>query len=165
VNELFAYLRDTALAIWIREGDAFPWIETIHVIAIVTVAGTIAIVDLRLLGLAAHKPSVQRLMEELLPWTWAAFLIAATTGTLLFLTNAPAYAHNRAFQLKMVMMALAGVNMGLFNLRTRRTMHLWDEQVSPPPAAKIAGLLSLTLWAAIICFGRRIGFTLEHFNG
>jgi hypothetical protein len=57
------------------------------------------------------------------------------------------------------------VNMGLFNLRTRRTMHLWDEQVSPPPAAKIAGLLSLTLWAAIICFGRRIGFTLEHFNG
>ena len=164
MNDFFVYLYETALAVWIRETNAFPWIESVHVIAIVTVMGTIAIVDLRLLGLAAHQRSVHRLSVELLPFTWGAFATAVVTGTLLFISNAPDYAHNRAFQLKLVMMVLAGINMMLFNIFTRRTVHVWDELASPPIAAKIAGLSSLTLWIAVICFGRWIGFSLEHFG-
>jgi len=164
LNDVLRYLYETALATGIREGNAFPWIESIHVIAIVTVVGVIAIVDVRLLGLAAHKRGVKKLLAELLPFTWGAFATAVVTGTLLFISNAPAYAHNRSFQLKLIMMALAGINMALFNVYTRRTVHLWNELASPPVAAKIAGLSSLTLWIAVICFGRWIGFSLEHFG-
>jgi len=164
LNELLAYLHETGLATGIRESSAFPWIESVHVIAIATVVGTIAIVDLRLVGLAAHKRSVQKLLAELLPFTWWAFATAVSTGALLFISNAPSYAQNRPFQLKLAMIALAGINMALFNVFTRRTVHLWDELASPPALAKIAGLSSLTLWTAVICFGRWIGFSLEPFG-
>jgi len=164
LNDFFAYLYDTALANWIRETSAFPWFESFHVISIVTVVGTIAIVDLRLLGLAAHKRSVQKLSAELLPFTWGAFATAAVTGAMMFISNAPSYAHNRPFQLKMITMALAGINMVIFNTLTSRSARVWDEQLAPPLAAKVAGLVSLTLWIAVVCFGRWIGFTLDHFG-
>ena len=54
---------------------------------------------------------------------------------------------------------LAGVNMAVFHLASHRTIHLWDEKPSAPPAGKIAAVLSLTLWLSIIVMGRLIGFT------
>ena len=163
-NDFFTYLYESALATAIRESNAFPWIEALHVIAIVTVTGTIAIVDLRLLGVPAHKRSAGQLMAELLPFTWAAFATALVTGSLLFISNAPAYAHNTQFQMKMILILLAGLNMALFNVITSRTLHAWDESPSPPNAGKIAGLCSLLLWTGIIFFGRWIGFTLDNFG-
>jgi len=164
LNEFFVYLHDSALALAIRESSAFPWIEALHVMAIVTVTGTIAIVDLRLLGVSAHKRSVGQLMKELLPFTWVAFATAFVTGSLLFISNAPAYAHNTPFQMKMVLIVLAGLNMALFNVITSRGLPSWDESPSPPRAAKIAGLCSLVLWTGVIFFGRWIGFTLDNFG-
>jgi len=65
---------DLPLSNLIRENvNAFPVIESLHVLAVALVFGTILIVDLRLLGVAAHRPGVRRLIAELLPFTWAAF--------------------------------------------------------------------------------------------
>jgi hypothetical protein len=164
LNEFFVYLHDSALGMSIRASNAFPWLESLHVIAIVTVAGTIAIVDLRLLGVASHKRSVGLLMKELLPFTWVAFATAFVSGSLLFISNASAYAHNTQFQVKMILIVLAGLNMAFFNAITSRTLQSWDELPLPPKAAKLAGLCSLALWTCIIFFGRWIGFTLDHFG-
>ncbi len=82
-------LEATGVATLIRENESlFPWIESVHVLAIVTVVGTISIVDLRLLGLASVDRAVGRLTRELLPCTWIAFAIAAFTGALLFSSKA-----------------------------------------------------------------------------
>jgi uncharacterized membrane protein len=164
LNDFFAALYASSLAAAIRESDAFPWLEALHVIAIVTVTGTISIVDLRLLGVAAHKRSVRHLMAELLPFTWIAFGVALVTGSLLFVSNAPAYARNAQFQMKLLFIVLAGLNMALFNLVTRRSLISWDDASSPPRAAKIAGLCSLALWTSVIFLGRWIGFTLDVFG-
>jgi hypothetical protein len=58
----------------------FPQIESLHVIALSIVAGTIFIVDFRLLGLASRNLGVTYLSERLLPWTWIAFIGAVVTG-------------------------------------------------------------------------------------
>jgi hypothetical protein len=103
----------------------FPWIESIHVLAIVLVVGTISIIDLRLIGIASLDRAATRLMRDVLPWTWGAFVIAVITGSLLFSSNAPKYAHNFFFQGKMVLLAAAGVNMAIFHmfgLRVRRAL-------------------------------------------
>ena len=141
----------------------FPTLESLHVIALVTVIGTIALVDLRLIGVASKGHRVSLLTKDTLPWTWGAFAMAALTGGLLFVSKSSSYVANPYFLWKMSVMALAGLNMMYFHLTTWRAVDHWELDPSFPPAAKVAGWLSLIFWIAVVFFGRAIGFTLGIF--
>ena len=152
--------QNSALSEWMRTSlKAVAIINALHVISIVTVFGTILIVDLRLLGYPDVRGSFKRMHDDLLRWTWGAFGIAAVTGGLLFMVNAVTYHRNTAFWLKMAAMVLAGINMLVFELVTAKRAPSWDKGVMPPNAARLAGALSIVLWVAVIVFGRWIGFT------
>jgi hypothetical protein len=137
----------------------FPWVESIHVIAMATVAGTIFIVDSRLIGFGFRKLKFTHVSDRMLPWTWFAFAIAVITGTLMFLGNAGIYYENFPFRMKMLLMVLAGLNMLVFQFVTYRGISAWDASRAPT-GARAAGVLSMTFWLAILGFGRWIGFTL-----
>ncbi len=137
----------------------FPIVETLHVIALTIVVGSIAMVDLRLLGMVSRISPVSRLSKEVLPWTWTAWCIAAVFGALLFTSNARAYAGNLQFQLKFTCMALAALNMLVFRFGVFRHVEGWDLG-EPPSGAKVAGALSLLLWIGVVFFGRWVGFTV-----
>lgn len=137
----------------------FPTVESIHVLAITLVVGSIFIVDLRLLGIASTKRPVSQLMHEVLPLTWIAFIVAFLTGSTLFISAATRYLHNFPFKMKMVLLLVAGLNMAFFHLFTARGIDKWDHAPRTPPSAKLAGALSVALWIAIVAFGRWIGFT------
>jgi hypothetical protein len=138
----------------------FPMLETIHVIALVTVIGTIALVDLRLVGIASKGHRVSLLAKDTLPLTWGAFVLAAITGGLLWVSKASSYMINPYFLWKLVLLALAGINMMYFHLTTWRTVEHWEKDPSFPFAAKLAGWLSLIFWLGVVFCGRLIGFTL-----
>jgi hypothetical protein len=138
----------------------FPTLETIHVIALVTVIGTIAIVDLRLVGLANRAHRVSLLAKDTLPWTWGAFVLAAITGGLLFVSKASSYMINPYFLTKMAIMAMAGLNMLYLHMTIWRTVEHWERDPSFPFMAKLAGWLSLVFWLGVVFCGRLIGFTL-----
>jgi hypothetical protein len=162
IESALKWLQTTALAQTIAENDVlFPWIESVHVLAIVLVVGTISIVDLRLLGVASLDRAVNRLMRDVLPFTWGAFVVAAITGSLLFSTNAIKYSHNFLFQGKLVLLVLAGLNMAMFHLIGTREIGTWGTKQKTPLVAKAAGGLSLLLWIMVIGFGRGIGFTMH----
>lgn len=161
LDPILQQLSSTPFAVAISHGATlFPWLECIHVLAITLVVGTIAIVDLRLLGYPAHRRSAGRLIVELLPYTWVAFGIAVITGALMFASNAISYAHNVQFQLKLALILLAGINMAAFHSSAYRKIVEWDELHPPPPAARLAGAASLFLWTGVIFLGRWVGFTL-----
>ena len=141
----------------------FPTLETIHVIALTTVLGMIAIVDLRLVGVSSRALAVTKLSKDTLPWVWGAFILAAITGSLLFISKATSYVVNPYFLWKLVMLSLAGMNMMYFHFFTYRTVEHWDLDPSVPIGAKVAGALSLVFWLAVVFFGRAIGFTLGIF--
>jgi hypothetical protein len=136
----------------------FPIIETLHVMALTIVFGSIAMVDLRLLGIASRSSAVSRLSNEVLPWTWTAWCVAALFGTLMFMAKAETYAGNLQFQLKFVCMGLAALNMLVFHFGAYRQVARWDSG-EPPVSAKLAGALSLSLWIGVVFFGRWVGFT------
>ena len=135
----------------------FPLLESIHVLAIGFVVGSILMVDLRLLGMAAAGYAASRITRELVPWTWGAFVVAVITGTGMFMTRATAYVENPAFQMKLILLILACANMALFQFRTFRDVALWDVGTVPPPAARAAGAVSLALWAGVVLAGRWTG--------
>ena len=152
-------LANVPLARAISDGATlFPWLESVHVLAIALVVGTIAVVDLRLLGYPAHRKSADRLIVELLPYTWVAFGVAAITGVLMFVSNAPSYAHNLKFQWKLALILIAGINMAVFHLTLHRRIAEWDELRPPPVAVRAAGAVSLSLWIGVVFLGRWIGF-------
>jgi drug/metabolite transporter (DMT)-like permease len=103
---------------------------------------------------------VSRLIREVLPVTWCAFAAAVITGGTLFTSNAVAYSHNLPFQMKMALLALAGLNMLAFHFITYRSVGKWDEARGTPSAARFAGGFSIAMWLGIVAFGRWIGFTI-----
>jgi hypothetical protein len=157
---MLEWLQSTGVAIQIRDGlYTFPVLESVHVVGLALVFGTIAILDLRLLGVASTNRAVSRIMADLLKWTWAAFAITALTGGLMFSTNAVVYFHNTWFRAKMILLVLAAVNMAVFELTARKTMPQWDTQRSTPPIARAVATISLIIWVGVIVAGRVIGFT------
>jgi hypothetical protein len=162
LENFLRWLEATPLAVAIKENEVlFPWIESVHVLAIVLVVGTISIIDLRLLGVASLDRAATRLMGDVLPWTWGAFVVAAITGILLFSSNAPNYAHNFFFQGKMLLLVAVGLNMAIFHGFQIRNIAHWDTKPDTPRSAKAGGAMSLLLWIAVVAFGRWIGFTLH----
>jgi hypothetical protein len=139
----------------------FPAVESVHVIAITLVVGSVMIVDLRVLGLTSPRKPITELSAEVLPWTWGAFLIALVTGSLLFAAKAHAYFGNLNFRLKMLLLVMAALNMLVFHFVSYRTVLAWNVDRPAPALAKLGCALSLTFWVLIIIMGRWIGFTIE----
>ncbi len=158
IYEFCEWLQATPFGVAVSEsGWMFPAIESAHVIFIALVVGSIAIVDLRLLGLASNNTSIVKLSDEVIRWTWIAFVLAVITGVLLFASNATGYYANVPFRWKMLLLVLAGVNMLVFQFLTYRSVKLW-EMGKAPTAARVGGALSLTFWIGVVAFGRWIGF-------
>lgn len=160
IQTLGAALEHSAIGQYIAvSGWAFPALEALHVLCLATVFGSIAIVDLRLIGLALSDRRISQLSADVLPVTWAAFAGAVATGGLLFSSQALSYLANPSFRLKVLMLALAAANMLVFRLATWRTVDAWDSRPTPPGAVRAAGLLSMAFWIGVVVFGRWIGFT------
>jgi hypothetical protein len=150
----------SAVGEWMRSNVlAMPWVNTLHVLCITVVFGSILVVDLRLLGLLDRGRAVTRVSDEMLRITWVAFAGAVLTGALFFSANATTYWFNNAFRFKMLAITLAGINMLLFQFVTYRGVAAWNSNAPTPRAAKLAGALSILLWTTVIVLGRIIGFT------
>jgi len=159
LTDLFQALENTAIGMAISSSELlFPIVESLHVVALTLVVGTIAVVDLRLLGAGAARRAASKLMDEVLPITRWAFVGAAITGGLLFSSRATVYAANPAFIAKMAVLALALVNIAYFHRITMRGIAQWDTASHPPAAVKLAGALSLSGWIAVVALGRWVGF-------
>ena len=68
------------------------------------------------------------------------------------------YYGNVFFRVKLVLLALAGLNALAFHLTTYRRAERWDEDPQVTATARLAGAVSLLLWSAIIVSGRLIAY-------
>ena len=160
-HEILTTIQDSALGNWMRyTNGAMPVVEATHVLAAVLLFGTVLIVDLRLLGLADARRAYTRVSGETLRLTWSAFAVSVITGSLMFTTSPLTYFYNWAFELKALALFGAGLNMAVFQLVTARGAASWDGDAQRAPRlARLAGVASLLLWAAVVLLGRWIGFT------
>ena len=156
---LLASLEASRIAAAIRNTPVvFPLIESVHVIALTLVFGTILIIDLRLLGLASTRRPFSAVAADVLTWAWGAFALSVVTGALMFITNAPGYYANVYFRAKMALLALAGVNMFVFEFTARRSLPDWDRLPAAPVSGRVVAAISLALWIGVIFLGRWVAF-------
>jgi hypothetical protein len=152
------WLADSWVGTQIRESDnLFSAIETVHVLGIVFTAGTIAIIDLRILGLILSRYSLSEILRPLVRITWLGFSLMASTGFLLFWSEADKLYFNLAFRLKVTLLALAGANQWVFHATHQRAATA-QPNAAAAWRAKLAASLSLALWLGVIVLGRAIAY-------
>jgi hypothetical protein len=130
---------------------AFPIVESLHFMGLALSIGTIAITDLRLLGLGMGRQTASELADDLDPWTRWGLAVMLVTGLLMFSADAVNYHNNPAFQFKMTCLLLAL----FFHFTVHRRVTRSEDS---PVAARLAGGLSLALWTAVVGAGRMIAF-------
>jgi len=157
VESLRIWLESTALAKFMIDSDwAWPIAESIHFIGLSLLIGTVGLFDLRLLGLAKRIPIGA--LHRLIPWGVAGYCMNIATG-LSFFTAAPGqYIYNPAFQIKMLLMAIAGLNVLAFYAVVYRRVAAPDSPDSAPFYAKMIGAVSLCAWIGVISCGRLLTF-------
>jgi hypothetical protein len=127
-------------------------------------AGTILMMDLRLLGVGHMQTPFSQVQRRLFPWQMAGMTFAAGTGLALVYGNPMNYVTNIIFWVKMLAIVLAGLNALAFHFITEYTLVDWDSTVRPPFGAKLAGAISIVLWANVIVSGRLIPYALTWFR-
>ena len=155
--ELESALRSfTQVAGLMRTNWGWPIAESIHFVGLTLLFGSIAAWDLRLVGMAKHVPIAA--FHRLIPFAILGFMINAGSGSFFLMTEPDQYVYNPAFQLKMLCVVLAGINVGLFYLTMFRRVNRLGPGVQGPVLARLNGLVSLALWITVIICGRMITF-------
>jgi hypothetical protein len=139
----------------------YPTVETVHIVGIGLLFGSIAILDLRLLGLGRAIP-VRLLSRHVLPWTIGSFLLIVPSGLLMFTAHATEFISSPIFVIKMGLIVTAGLNAALFHVVVYPSVDVWDSEemrkLPPPPSARISAALSLALWVTVIACGRLLAY-------
>jgi hypothetical protein len=153
--DLLVQLEDSSFSLALRSLPwGFPIAEALHFVGLCLLMGSLAVIDLRLLGFG-RSLSI-RAVHQLLPWAWAGFALNAITGVFFFLNQPTFYYPNTAFRVKLVLMLLAGANALWFELRVHGDLDSWPDAANPSAQVKTMAGASLVLWIAVICFGRFI---------
>jgi uncharacterized membrane protein len=137
-----------------------PTVQTLHILAISVVLTSMAMFDLRLLGLAGTRSSIASLSRRFMPWLWGALIVLAASGCILIVGEPKRALGNVAFTLKMSMLATAIIVTLGFLAFLKRDLAGGNMDLAPAHAtvAKITGLLSLALWVGIAVAGRLIAY-------
>jgi hypothetical protein len=153
------WLEQTGVGTSIRESLwLFPIIETVHIFGIVLLVGSTSILDLRLMGLTLRDEPVSKLAWRYLPWSWAGFVLQLVTGGLLFASEATKMYGNLGFDIKMILIVVAGIKALVFNLIAYQSVGKWENDPVAPFSARVAGCLSILLWFGIVAAGRWIAY-------
>jgi hypothetical protein len=136
----------------------YPIVEIVHLAGLALLFGSIAVLDLRLLGLSRAIP-VRRLAAHVLPWTAGAFLLIVPSGLAMFVAHAGDFISNPVFVLKMGLILAAGTNAAVLHAGAFSRAAEWDAERMPPVAARVAAALSLLLWVSVIACGRLLAYT------
>ena len=156
-------LEASALGQALRESSwLYPAVQIAHLWGVALLFGSIAVLDLRLLGLGRRIP-VKALAAHVMPWSAASFILIIPSGLAMFAADATELIDSPVFVTKMLLILAAGVNAALFYTITFPSVEVWDSEemrkLAPPPSARLAGALSLLIWAAVIACGRLLAYS------
>ena len=136
----------------------YNWIETTHVLMLMLSLGMLAIVDLRMLGLAFANVPASKIAERLDKPMLIGFAIMFVTGILLYSAIPVRTTQSLWFRIKVILLIAAAINAWLFRGYLLAAKGAWDLEAVAPRRARIAAGLSLALWCGVILTGRLIAY-------
>ncbi len=157
MDNLLTWMGNSAIAQFILETSwVFPTLETVHFIGLILLIGSLYVIDLRFLGMAAQVPL--HAVLRFVPVAALGFAINLVSGVLFLFADPFRYYPNLAFRLKILCIVVAGINLVLFKLAVNEAELARNPNASPTATVRLIAGLSLVLWTAVIIFGRMIPY-------
>ncbi|MBU1362001.1 MAG: hypothetical protein KKC79_07995 [Gammaproteobacteria bacterium] len=128
---------------------AYPALEALHVIGIALLLGNLVALEFRAFGRSTAIP-LQAMAKLSLSIAVGGFTLAAATGLLMFSTQPLELIANRAFLLKMGLLAVAGGNAAWFHAR--------GSLAKLDVLARVQLVLSTVIWFGVVFCGRWIAY-------
>lgn len=159
LRALFETVEAYPTSVAIRESlNAYPILLTSHVIGMCMFAGLVMMMDFRLSGVGNRSIPITDAQARLFPWQVVGAVVSVVTGLALVYGQPMRFYPNFYFWVKNVLLVAAIVNVWYFHTRTYQTVEQWNTDPTPPFAARLAGIVSIVLWAAIVIVGRMIAY-------
>jgi len=158
---IIQWMQNSDIGTGIRESIwLFPIVEATHVLALAFSVGVLVWFDLRLMGWGMKHQPISQVHKQMMPLAFVGFVVMFITGVLLFWSEAEKCYLSGFFRAKVVFLVLAGLNAGFFELSTKKTIEDWDKYPIPPVKARMAGLISIISWTAVIIAERATAYNL-----
>jgi uncharacterized protein DUF6644 len=161
VPAIIQWMQNSDIGTGIRESIwLFPLVEATHVLTLALSVGVLIWFDLRLMGWGMRHQPISQVHRQVMPYAFVGFVIMFITGVLLFWSEAEKCYLSGFFRAKVIFLVLAGLNAAIFELSTKKTIEDWDKYPIPPVKARMAGLVSIISWTAVIIAGRATAYNL-----
>ena len=147
-------------ALWaLRSIPGFPpIIQTVHILGIAVVMGSVVLLDLRILGLAVPSQKITEMTNRLMPWLWWALASNLISGAFFLFGRPIRYFNNPIFGWKVSFLIPAVLLALFFHMMNNREEGYWESSSKRLWSARAIALLSLFLWIMVAMAGRWIAY-------
>ena len=154
------WLAATGPSVFIQEHNtwAIPAIQSVHIVGIAMVMGSVLMIDLRILGWTWVDQSLQQTTQRFGPWLTGALWLLLATGVLMVIGEPERELVTFSFWLKMSLVALGAGVAALFRKSLRRHAQHWEETRVHQRSSKVLAVVTFLVWAVIIVLGRLIAY-------
>jgi uncharacterized membrane protein YgdD (TMEM256/DUF423 family) len=150
----------TFLSVFIQNHNSWviPTIQSIHIVGIALVLGSVLMIDLRILGWAGMDQTLRQTTSRFGPWLTAALFLLLATGALMVIGEPVRELLTFSFWLKMFLVAVGTLTAALFRITLRKHEPQWEETLVTRRSLKLLAILTFLVWACIIILGRLIAY-------
>lgn len=134
----------------------WPSLETLHFMGLTLLIGALAVIDLRVLGMAKQIPLAA--IEKLTPVAYFGFTVNLITGIMFFFGDPYRYYPNIAFRIKMILLVIAGINLLIYKIKVEPALLRGDYDDNASALAKAVALTSIVAWVGVLAGGRLIPY-------
>jgi hypothetical protein len=153
------WLSNTQLSAWEGGQDwLIPVSQSVHIICVSLLVGTIGRLDLRLLGVFGTNQAVSEMTRRYVPWMWRLLLVLLFTGILQTIAEPTRELMNPSFRWKMFLLAVVLLSTWWLVEQLKTKSVQWDS-LPVSGASRLVGGVSIFCWVVIVLLGRWIAYT------
>jgi hypothetical protein len=154
------WLSTTSPSVFIQEHNtwAIPTIQSVHIVGIAMVMGSVLMIDLRILGWGWTDQTLRQTASRFGPWLTGSLWLLLATGALMVIAEPVRELVTFSFWLKMALVAVGTLVAATFQRTLRRHDEQWEETLVHRPSIKALAILTFLIWACIIVLGRLIAY-------
>ena len=159
MHQFALWLASTAPSVFIQEHNAWaiPAIQTVHIVGIALVMGSVLMIDLRILGLAWTEQTLRQTTGRFGPWLTGSLWLLLATGLLMVVGEPVRELVSFSFWLKMALVAIGAIVAVSFQRALRRQEQFWESKAAQP-SIKLLAVLTFFAWIGVIFLGRLIAY-------
>ncbi len=160
MKQFALWLSTTFPSVFLQEHNAWaiPTIQSIHIVGIAMVMGSVVMIDLRILGWAGTDQTLGQTVRRFGPWLTGSLWLLLVTGILMVVGEPVRELVSFSFWLKMALVAIGAAIAVLFLRGLRRHEQRWEQTLVHLPSVRTLAVLTFVIWACVIVLGRLIGY-------